>query len=324
MSSIPQSPIDIETIIERRKRQWIASTKKTISVQERIATSVPWWLIIIATGLFALSASHTAGVFNQLSNIGYAGPFVVEFALLWAAFVRASAKQGSTGVSRALHGLEILVFIMAVGANTIGSMSRLAMLSGIDTFSFSKILSQFGALPVTTQAEMLFVPLFGLFIPVGTWVVGEGLADLFLKQRQTGGLLEEKWREVERAELYKAFFSELVGRGMVATLARQRAESLSAGVTHTQQKLLPSGETSIRIETQKSIQRPVQLNRRSERLVNRPEMGPTARVIEYLNANPDAAKTMSQNQIARELKVSNGTVNAVFKNLPNEHSEKQS
>jgi D-glycero-D-manno-heptose 1,7-bisphosphate phosphatase len=52
----------------------------------------------------------------------------------------------------------------------------------------------------------LFVPLFALFIPIGTWVAGEGLAELFLKQRQSGTLLEQRWRDAEILEVYRALY----------------------------------------------------------------------------------------------------------------------
>lgn len=221
---------------------------KKVSIQQRIADSVPWWLIIIAGGLFALSAGHTAGVFNQLSPVGYAGPFVVEFSLLWAAFARVGAKADHTITSLTLRGLEILAFIMAIGANAIGAITHVATQAGISEFSFAKMLAQFGSLPIATQAGIVFTPLFALFVPIGTWVAGEGLATLILKQRTGGGDLEQQWRDVERVELYRAFYSELVNQGMVAVEARRRAESLSAGLTHGQQKLLGSGEPTVQAD----------------------------------------------------------------------------
>jgi hypothetical protein len=317
------NPIDIETVVARRKQVWIKNAKTTISIQERIATSVPWWLIIVATGLFALSASHTAGVFSQLSNIGYAGPFVVEFALLWAAFARVNAKQDHLGISLALRGLEILVFFMAIGANTIGATSRVAMLSGIDSFSFSEIITRYGALPITTQAEILFVLPFGVFIPIGTWVVGEGLAELFLKQRRSGGLLEQKWHEVEREELRRAFYAELISRGMPSIDARRESEKLAAGLTGNAQRTLQGSETVIQLNSPKTlaadrpktIQPAIQLNSSeySKRAPRMNKMGPSARIIEYLDEHPNAINEISQNQLAKMLGVSVGTVNAVFK-----------
>lgn len=237
-----ESQINIESIASRRKQQWMKEARKQVTIQQRIANSVPWWLIIIAGGLFALSAGHTAGVFNQLSPVGYAGPFVVEFSLLWAAFARVSAKEEHSVISITLHGLEVLAFVMAVGANAIGAITHVASQAGIGEFSFAKIISQFGTLPIATQAGILFTPLFALFVPIGTWVAGEGLASLILKQRTGGTDLEIQWGKVERVEIYRAIYSVLVDRGTVAVEARRRAESLSAGLTHGQQKLLGSGE----------------------------------------------------------------------------------
>lgn len=324
MDNITQSPIDIDTIIERRKRAWMKEARKSISVQERIAVSVPWWLLVIAGGLFGLSASHSVGVFFQLSPLGYFGPFVVEFALLWAAFARQTTKQEGSKTSWMLRTLEALAFVMAIGVNLIGAINRVAELAKIDTFSFDKIVAQFSALPVTTQGVMLFVPLFALFVPIGTWVAGESLAILFLKQRQSGGLMAEKWREVEREELYRAFYAELVGRNVPTVEARRRAESLSAGFTHGSQKLLQSGDVPVQIEPQKIRVEAVQLKsaiERSRRSIKNQPLGATARVNEYLNEHPEAFKTMSQNQLSKRLNVSLGTVNAVFKSRQNENEK---
>lgn len=223
--------VNIEALIARRKEEFLKEAKKQASIQEKVALSVPWWLIIIAAGLFALSAGHTVGVFLQLSSLGYAGPFVVEFALLWAAFARVSGQRDNTQVSLALRGLEVLAFIMAIFVNGIGAAERVASLVGIGQFSFTALAAQFGSLPFTTQAIVFLVPLFALFIPIGTWVAGEGLAGLFLKQRQTGTLLDQKWRENEPLEVYRVLYQAFVQNNMKPAQARRQAQSIARGLS---------------------------------------------------------------------------------------------
>lgn len=218
--------IDIEGVINRRKTQWAKEAVKQLSIQERIAASVPWWLIIIGAGLFALSASHTAGVFSELSPVGYAGPFVVEFALLWAAFARVT----NTKISGALKWLERLAFVMAVVANGIGAISRVTELAGIDKFSMAVLIDKIGTLPVKAQADIIFVPMFALFIPIGTWVVGEGLASLVIKSRQSGSALEERWRVVEQEQIRQALYLEFIHH-MTSQEARVHADAVSAHLT---------------------------------------------------------------------------------------------
>jgi hypothetical protein len=228
MSNNNTANINIEAVIAKRKEEWMKEARKTISIQERVALSVPWWLIIIAAGLFALSAGHTAGVFLELSSVGYAGPFVVEFALLWAAFARVNV---SGKVSLALRVLEVLAFIIAIFVNAIGAISRVAAIAKIDSFSFGALSAQYATLPLATQAVLLFVPLFALFIPIGTWVAGEGLAELFLKQRQSGTLLEQRWREAEILEVYRALYQAYIQSGMKPVQARRQSQTIANGLT---------------------------------------------------------------------------------------------
>lgn len=229
MSEQSLAEIDLNALASKAKAAWMVQAKKSITIQERIAVSIPWWLIIIAGGLFALSAGHTAGVFFQLSPVGYAGPFVVEFSLLWAAFAR-KAKTGGASISLALRSLEFLAFVTAIAVNGIGAITRIAERTGIANLSSSALMQQFGTLPLGTQFEIIFVPLFALLIPIGTWVAGEGIASLFLTERRAGSVLEQRWREVEREELRRAFYV-VFARYLEPMDAKQRADLMSAGLS---------------------------------------------------------------------------------------------
>lgn len=246
---------DIETIITKRKQEWMREAQKRVSIQERVALSVPWWLIIVAASIFALSAAHTAGVFFQLSSVGGVAPFAVEFALLWAAFGRVSL----TGrMSMAVRSLEVLAFIMAVLANGIGAVERVAEIAKINNQSIAQIIEQYGSLPIGTQATLFFVPLFALFIPIGTWVAGEGLAKLFLQQRASGTLLDQRWREVEVIEVYRVLYQVYIQRGTRPVEARKTAMQIAQGM---QVKALPSFVPSVPAEQDSGGDAPVQRGR---------------------------------------------------------------
>ncbi len=220
--------IDIELVAARRKQRWMSEARGKMSIQDKVALSVPWWLIVIVVALSALSAGHTVGVFNQLSSVGYAAPFAVEFALLWAAFSRVGI--GANGrVSLPLRVLELLAFVMALLVNAIGAAERVAALSNIGAFSFAQLLTRFGELPFVMQGVIIFIPFFAFFVPVGTWVAGEGLASLILRGRREGSHLDEQWREVARFEVMQALFAELTRRGLSANDAKKHASALSAG-----------------------------------------------------------------------------------------------
>lgn len=295
---IPQ--IDIESIANRRKRQWMIESAKHRSIQERVALTVPWWLIIIAAGLFALSASHTAGVFFQLSSVGYAGPFVVEFALLWAAFGRVTSSRRT---SSAMRVLEVLAFIMALLANGIGSVARVASMAGIDQLSTSAIFAAYGKLPVTTQAYILFVPLFALFIPVGTWVAGEGLASLVMIQRREGSEMEKRWAEVQVPQLAQALYAELV-KNVEFGIAKRLSMSMSLGYYNVVRqpirldspasaeiKAIPDVSTVSAMETPKSV-------RTKSRTTKTASSGDMRKAVhDYLDGHPEAS-TMSVRQLA--------------------------
>lgn len=273
---------DLESIVARAKAQWMVTAKRQVSIQERIALTVPWWLIIIAAGLFALSVGHTVGVFSHLSPIGYAGPFVVEFSLLWAAFARGVARQGKGRISLALQILEIIAFVMAIAANGIGAMSFIAEHTQVSGQSWANIIQSFGLLPVSTQLELLFVPLFALFIPLGTWVAGEGIANLILTERRVGSALEQRWREVEPEITYKAIYLELV-KTMSLVDAKQQASRLSAALSAGVSVSRPRIERtdSIRVIPERVSRAPAKAKQRG------PDKDARSKVRAHLDAHPE-------------------------------------
>lgn len=287
--------IDLDRIVARAKQQWLDSAKKQITIQERIAISVPWWLVIIAAGLFALSAGHTAGVFSHLSPVGYAGPFVVEFSLLWAAFARGVAKQSRGRISLALRVLELIAFIMAISANGIGAMSYIADRTQVAGQSWAAIVRSFGALPVSTQLELLFVPLFALFVPVGTWVSGEGIANLILTERRVGTYLEQQWKQVEQDTVRRVLYAELV-RQMPLPDARKQADAMSAALASGQRTTRGGGSDRVRLLPERVSRATAKIQQR------RPEPDARTKVRDYLDGHPEA-DTMTVRELAAEVGV---------------------
>lgn len=310
MSNIPQSPIDIETVIERRKRTWMKEASKRISLQERIGSSVPWWLIIVAGVLFALSAPHTARMFDQITpGFGFLAPFAVEFGLLYSAFRRKTDRQSGEKIPFALWALEILLFFTAVVVNGAGSLIAVTDKSSVQAMSISQILAAYFTLPIMLQVGLLLAGLAAFIIPVGTWAAGEGLAHQFLRQRKSGSYLEEKWRDVEREEIRRAFYQELIGRGVVAQEARRRAEVLSAGMTQGQLKALPTGDAiAVQLDMPKVSASSVH---ETVHVASMPKIGQAQgvnldardRVRQYLKDNP-SAEDMSVRELGRATGVS--------------------
>lgn len=245
MSERREPEIDIGATRDEAKRRWKQEQITRGGILDTIAQTVPWWVIIIGTGLAALSAGHTAGVFNQLSPVGYLGPFVVEFTLLWAAFSRVVSADEQSRLSKPLRILEALAFTMALIANGVGALDRISAMGGIASLSAATILQQFGGLPIITQAGIVIIPLFALFIPVGTWVAGESIAGLLVRGRKAGERMEAQWAEVERGVLYRAFFEAYVQKGLKPNDAKRQAGLVATGFMQHGQRVALSSDSAV-------------------------------------------------------------------------------
>lgn len=169
--------------------------KRKMSVQQLIANSVPYWLIIIALGLFVLSAPHTAEMFGKLMPyawLGWAAPFVVELTLMFTAFTR---HQSGGKLPWDFFVLECLMFIAAVIVNGTGAFSSVVEKVGLHDASTRVIIASFADIPATSQAAFALVPLAALMVPLGALMTGGGLARLVLdqKQRDSADALEAQW-----------------------------------------------------------------------------------------------------------------------------------
>lgn len=52
-------------IYRQERRRWLTGEAPRKPIRDRIAESVPYWIILVALVLFGLFAPHTAGVFNK-------------------------------------------------------------------------------------------------------------------------------------------------------------------------------------------------------------------------------------------------------------------
>jgi hypothetical protein len=220
--------INIGAIRYKAHQRWLSEQRKRVNFLERVDQSVPWWLVIIAATLFALSAPHTAHTFNQLTpGAGLVAPLAVEFGLLYAAFRRKKYKVAP----RMVIGLEIFLFITAIIVNGAGSFSAVVSSANLSDLPFGEMIERFGHLPATSQVALALVPIAALIIPIGTAVAGDGLASLITERRETTVIdADVKWAEAAPGILYEAFFDALVTAGCTPGKAKRLASAYAHGI----------------------------------------------------------------------------------------------
>jgi hypothetical protein len=225
MSKREEQYPDVAAVRAQARNEWEERIKQTVSVQERIGESVPWWLVAIAAVFFTLSVPHTATVFERITpNFGYVAPIGVEFGLLYAAFRRKRSRK----TTAYLITFEVLLFIMAVIANGAGSFIAVVdRTRDIQGMPFEDILSQYRTLPAKSQLSLLLAPLAAFIIPIGTAVAGEGLAALFLERRETGDLLETRWQQDRPMVEFEALRDAAIALGITPGRAQKWAETIA-------------------------------------------------------------------------------------------------
>src|SRR5215510_5521530 len=152
--------LDMEGIYRQERQRWLREEAPHKSFRDRLADSVPYWIILVALVLYGLSAPHTAGVFDKLTpGWGWIAPIGVEFGLLYAAFRRRLANAAKQPLPWTLWALEVLLFLTAMLVNGAGSFSSVIAVVQLDSLSFSAITEQFGHLPATSQAALIMAGL---------------------------------------------------------------------------------------------------------------------------------------------------------------------
>lgn len=222
--------LDIGTIYRQERTRWMREEAPRRSFRDIVASSVPYWIIIVALVLFGLSAPHTAKIFNMLTpKWGNIAPIGVEFGLLYAAFRRRLARSKGQSLIWTLWALEILLFITAILVNGAGAFVSVVSVTDLDALSFSAIIEAFATIPATSQAALIMAGLSALIIPIGTLVAGDGLADLTLEQGRSVDFRETRWQEVEFTVVYRAVFVRYIQQGLSEKVARKRSLSTVQG-----------------------------------------------------------------------------------------------
>lgn len=289
--------INVALVRHQAKARWLAEQRRKIGFLERIEQSVPWWLVIIAATLFALSAPHTASTFAQLTPVlGILAPLLVEFGLLYAAFERKKRKQRREPVPQIVWVLEGLLFVTAIIVNGAGAFTAVVINVGLGDLSFGDMLLRFGVLPATSQVALVLVPIAALIIPIGTAVAGEGLAALVFERRQTRDESEEQWAVIAPRVLQIAFFDALLAAGFTPGKARQLAASYAGTVGTKDERDEKDGEgTKGQVNGQASLPERTSANTLALPSGQAPQIAGTSRRTRNPNALANAQRLLSEN-----------------------------
>jgi hypothetical protein len=289
---------DMEGIYRQERERWLREEAPHKSLRDRLADSVPYWIIMVALVLYGLSAPHTAGVFDKLTpGWGWIAPIGVEFGLLYAAFRRRLAHAAEEALPWTLWALEILLFLTAMLVNGAGAFASVIAAVQLESLSFAAIAETSGHLPATSQAALMMAGLSAFIVPIGALVAGEGLAALALERNAQADPNEGMWQAVEFKVIYRAIYVRYLQQGITERDARQRAFSEvrgylgkgSAQVSSIRQLSTPNGQNG-----QESEQ---QTNGHSGR------NGHIKAVVHtYLDANPGLDQ-LSVNQVLAQLKM---------------------
>jgi hypothetical protein len=183
--------------------------------------------MIVAVGLFILSASHTAQMFTAITGrVGIVATVVVEFGLLYSAAQRRLAKSKEISVDRVVWLFEILLIFTAVIVNGIGSLITATESAGLRELSAPQVLAAFGSFPLATQGALIVAVLAAAIIPTGVIAAGEQVAKLMLEHEvNADDYKERQWREVQETIIYRAVFAHYRNIGMDAKTAKKEAQN---------------------------------------------------------------------------------------------------
>ena len=294
---------DVASVRHQARQDWEKQFKRSISIEERIGSSTPWWIVIVALVFFTLSVPHTMVVFNKITpDWGRVAPFGIEFGLLFASFRRRVGKM-----TMMLWVLEILLFFTAIIVNGAGSLEAVVKSTeSVQGQSIAQLIRQLPELPATSQVALILVPVAALIIPIGTVAAGEGLAALVLERRSGDGLLEIRWRESGPAVEYEALRDAAIASGFSAREAKSWATQITGYGLSTKRSKRETSSVQ-----QASSERPV--NSRSEQPNRSQESssGYTKRmdarsvIRGYVSSHPES-EAMSLSEIVSAIQLETG------------------
>jgi hypothetical protein len=239
-----KATIDVGAVRESAYRSWAKEQRgrNRLNLLDLVEKSVPWWLVVIAATMFALSAPHTASTFNKITpGFGWIAPLGVEFGLLYAAFY----KRIKTERYGLILTLERFLFLTSMIVNGAGAFSSVVSGANLSDLPLDAMLAGFGKLPASDQVTLVLV-IFSMFIiPIGTLVAGHGLSEFVLERTGKGGAEAEKaklnaeWKEAAPTILFQAYAEALINAGWTPGRARKTAAQYVAASTG---KIVENGE----------------------------------------------------------------------------------
>lgn len=299
--------LNMEAIRQKARQDWFKQRKQQMTIQERIEASVPNWLIIVAAALFALSAPHTAKMFDMITpGFGWAGVLAVEFGLLYIAFRRKIERKRNGIVPHFLRWFEGLLFVTSVLVNGSGALIAVVTATGVAQLSASAILESIGSMSIVAQVGLILVPLAAFIIPIGTVTAGEGLAAHSIDGKAENTELDNQWLEVEQLEVYRAAVSFLISKGVTSRDAGRRAGSAVSNLYNRPERIPDEVKPIVESGTQSASVMPSARTNLRTRERMRPKRRPTdvrAAVREHLQAHPEDID-LSSGQMATLLNVS--------------------
>lgn len=215
---------NIDEIARRAKVRYVSELPR-VSFLQSIKDSVPYWIFLVAFPLFAISAPHTAYVWNQITpGVGFAAPVFVEFGLLYGSFRRRYARMKNETNPFFFSVLSVLLFVVAILSNGAGAITEVAKATQNADLSMAELWSRFGTLPITSQASLIMAVLSALIVPIGAWASGESIGHLIFEyEHENEDFRESKWREVARDKIGQALYTEYRGHGYSEIDAQRHA-----------------------------------------------------------------------------------------------------
>jgi hypothetical protein len=220
---------DVATVYRVERDRWLKTEAPAKSLAEYFGMAIPYFIVIVALGAFALSAPHTASVLNSLTpGWGWVGPIIVEFTIIFIAFRRKQLELQGLTLSHLMVVLRGLAFVTAIVTNFTGALVAVVASAGLDKQSGGDILYGFATLPITNQASLFMVVIMAIVVPIIAEVAGHEVADLiYMKQRYS--VQDHQWKQVEQVIVYRAVFTELQQTGMSVSQAKDTAKQLVGG-----------------------------------------------------------------------------------------------
>jgi hypothetical protein len=307
-----QFTVDVAQVHREERARWIKEEAPRRSFADIFGTITPYFIVVVAVVVYALSAPHTAGVMDFLSpGVGWLAPVGVELSIFYLAFEgkRRSLKLVPDKDGRLKPGtlpvllaaLRILMFFVAFATNFTGALNTVVHQAGINDVSGTELLARFGTLPVTVQAALVMVLVMAVIIPIVADVAGHGIADLVFEGRPDG-VREQRWKKIEVQQTYRAVFVRYEQAGLSTDVARQRAQQDVASyfVKLSPLAVMPPSEQPKIADGGRSERPQLPAGQRGQ---TRKMSEARLAVREFIRANPDNAKG-SVNEVWEKIKAS--------------------